>query len=423
MTSEILPDTGTHSREDDGFALVLCIRNFAHIKFTYGCDVAEAVVEQVHLKASEHIDYGWRAVIPQQGDGRILVRRDFSREIRSFSQNLEHEALLVLLGSTPYVVDGTPILVALSLSSENDRGSTNVPPSNTHLPLPEISRQAMAEAVEAFRALEENRLVVVWQPIRAIEDGDVLYHEGLARVRMAPDKPDFAAHSSFIPSIERLGLSRMLDRSMVLEAIRLLQQSARGRLGCNISAQSAVCDAYWSMTFDLLAVDPSIASRLVIEITESSEAADPEGAREFTQRLRALGCQVAVDDFGFGYSSIARIAALRPDIIKIDRQFLRHARRRIFGNQFFSSLIALSASMAAHVVVEGVEDERDMKFARTAGAQWVQGYYLGRPRVYDPANELPASLLTIHEPDVESSPRSSRRQISKEHFSVDLVEK
>jgi EAL domain-containing protein (putative c-di-GMP-specific phosphodiesterase class I) len=110
---------------------------------------------------------------------------------------------------------------------------------------------------------------------------------------------------------------------------------------------------------------------------------DSREALDFVNAFRATGCRIALDDFGAGLSLIAFARSARPDIIKIDAVFVRDAAEFNVDRETLASLIALSACLAAQVVIEGIEDEAGLATAHAAGAKWLQGYYLGRPSIPD----------------------------------------
>src|ERR1700754_2419279 len=147
--------------------------------------------------------------------------------------------------------------------------------------------------------------------------------------------------ANFVPSLERLGLTRQFDRFMMHECIALLQSDPDKRLGCNISALSARNDIWWSAILADLARMPDVAARFVIELTETAECADSEDAIVLLQAFRQLGCKVAIDDFGAGFSSIRFALMANPDIIKIDGSFVRQGRSSDADREILRGLIGL----------------------------------------------------------------------------------
>ncbi|EPL03552.1 EAL domain-containing protein [Pseudomonas sp. CF161] len=212
---------------------------------------------------------------------------------------------------------------------------------------------------------------VVWLP----GSSRVLYQEGLLRRADAqgPESYPFAL-------MEQHQMMRDLDRSVVQCVIDRLQVDEHLRLGCNISAQSAIIDTFWQEILTQLRGTPSVASRLVIEITESARPPSTGAAIEFVLCLRELGCRVAIDDFGSGLGTLEFIRKTRPDIVKIDQGYLQRARLETNSAQTLGHLVQLCKTLAPCVIIEGIETEADLALATACGSEWGQGYLFGRPR-------------------------------------------
>ncbi|WP_336810160.1 EAL domain-containing protein [Bosea sp. MMO-172] len=388
MTVGVLFSSPAHWESGSAPALCIFVRNYFDVAAACGRRAADAAMAELRLRAQaalgdERIDVecdgAHLRISPDSGSGLT--------ELRGRS-----EALLVALGRDPAVIDGDSILLALSVANED----APAPPDGCYLLASESARctflSLMKDAVSAFEAMNDGRLALAFQPVRAADGEDLLYWEALARVVPADSRREVVSPGQFVPAIEALGLSRLFDRFVVLKTIETLRANPCGRIGCNVSAQSVVDDEYWVSVLDELAAAPEVAARLVIEITETALLADMEVAQRLVARLKHLGCQVALDDFGAGHSSIAQSLALRPDIIKIDRLFLREAVGQVFGGELLVGLVDLCNCLAGQVVVEGIEDERDLVFAHRAGARWVQGYHVAAPSIARPFAQAEAQL-------------------------------
>ncbi|WP_052420908.1 EAL domain-containing protein [Paraburkholderia ferrariae] len=247
----------------------------------------------------------------------------------------------------------------------------------------------MALAVAFGKALVQERVNLAFQPVVRYDQPQVaLYSEGLLRVFGLPGGE---GAGQVTPVLERLGLIRALDRLVVLAVLDQLERHDEWRLGCNVSACSLVADVWWASTFDRLAARPEVAARLTIEITETAPIPDFDIAVAFVERLKTLGCQIALDDFGSGHSSLAFARATRPQIIKLDAYCLRDARDRDAGLRTFRHLVALCQTLATHVVAEGVEQTDDVRIAFEAGVDWLQGVALAPPVPCSP----PVTLLDV----------------------------
>lgn len=219
----------------------------------------------------------------------------------------------------------------------------------------------------------ENRLEFAREPVcRTDLSGGVLYRECLAR--FSDGQRNLLRPAVFLPRIAAMGLMRWFDQLVVRRTIDSLRADAQAIYGCNVSATSATDDAAWRAIFDALDDAPSVAQRLVIEITETAPL-HPVAGRAFVSRFRQSGCRIAIDDFGVGYSAANHIVVGNPDIVKMDRSMLVLIRHNAVGRYQLRRLVAQAYEHARDIVAEGVESELDRQVMMDAGIPWAQGYH------------------------------------------------
>ncbi len=119
--------------------------------------------------------------------------------------------------------------------------------------------------------------------------------------------------------------------------------------------------------------------RLTFEIVESEAVADTEHLLSIIAEYRRQGFSVALDDFGIGFSSLARLADLRPDVVKLDRALTSNCDRDTVRLAVARNLIALAKDIDVKLVFEGVERASEVEALRSCGARFMQGYYFARP--------------------------------------------
>jgi EAL domain-containing protein (putative c-di-GMP-specific phosphodiesterase class I) len=119
--------------------------------------------------------------------------------------------------------------------------------------------------------------------------------------------------------------------------------------------------------------------RLTFEVVETEWIADTPHLLNIIKEYRKIGFRVALDDFGTGYSGLARLAALRPDVIKVDRALIQNCDYDQVQLAIVASLIALGREIEIKVVVEGVERVGELEALRSVGARFVQGFYFAKP--------------------------------------------
>ena len=225
-----------------------------------------------------------------------------------------------------------------------------------------------------YDELQRGHFCLAFQPVVAARDPErVLYRESLLR------HENGGLGFNPFPLLERLHVIRPLDHRVLNVMIDLLQSHSELTLGCNISALSTVWDSDWERALETLNAIPCVARRLTVEITESSVPPCHNSAVELVTHLRNSGCQVAVDDFGSGFGTLAFIQQSQPDIIKIDQSYIQRARANTQGEQTLVHLLELCKTLAPCVIVEGIETAADLQLAQDIGSEWLQGYLFGRP--------------------------------------------
>jgi EAL domain-containing protein (putative c-di-GMP-specific phosphodiesterase class I) len=237
-----------------------------------------------------------------------------------------------------------------------------------------LTQNKDAEFVRWFyKQLSRQYFRLAFQPIMAVGAVSILYQEGLLR------HVSGRMNINPFPILEAQRSIRLLDRYVVMSLIKTLRSHPGISLGCNISAQSATLDALWEPILDALRCEPDIARRLIIEITESSSISSYDASVDFVLHMRRLGCRIAIDDFGAGFSTLSFVRDAEPDIIKIDMGFLHRARESARASDTFEHLVKLCKTLVPCVIVEGVERSTDQERLLAASADWAQGFFLGKP--------------------------------------------
>jgi EAL domain-containing protein (putative c-di-GMP-specific phosphodiesterase class I) len=154
----------------------------------------------------------------------------------------------------------------------------------------------------------------------------------------------------------------------------------------NLSAASTVDPDWWASLGAALRANPGIAGRLTIEITETTAIQDIDDARGFVARVKDLGCRIAIDDFGAGYTSFRNLRKLGVDIVKIDGEFVQNLRRSEDDRAFVQTLIDLARRLGLETVAEWVQDEESAAILADWGCDCIQGALVGLASTERPWN-------------------------------------
>lgn len=150
-------------------------------------------------------------------------------------------------------------------------------------------------------------------------------------------------------------------------------------ISVNLTGQSLASGSFRLRLLELLEQAPLPLSRLCFEITETVAIFTAEQASLLLDELRARGCRIAIDDFGVGMQSFARLKELPVDIIKIDGSFVRNLTRDTRDYAMVQASVVVARACGAEVVAEYVEDEATADCLRQLGVHWAQGYLYARP--------------------------------------------
>jgi diguanylate cyclase (GGDEF)-like protein len=256
-----------------------------------------------------------------------------------------------------------------------------------------VRRQNLRTADEIVAALNERRIVLTYEPVVDANTRGPAFYECLMRVQ----RPDgsLASAQDVIPIAERLGLVRLLDHRVAELVVKELIAAPMLRASLNVSPASTTDSEWWTALATMLRRHSGVAERLIIEITETAAIHDTDETRGFVSRVKDLGCRIAMDDFGAGYTSFRNLRKLGVDMVKIDGAFVQKLERSPDDRAFVQSMIDLARRLRLETVAEWVQNEQTADTVSAWGCDYLQGSLTGlgsseRPWL-TPTMQIPAS--------------------------------
>jgi diguanylate cyclase len=239
------------------------------------------------------------------------------------------------------------------------------------------------------KAIERNELSLVYQPIVSVSSGRMVKAEALLRWTAASGS---FSPVEFIPVAEDSGLIVPIGDWVVNEACRQLAQwHAEGldtSVAVNVSARQLRASGFAQRVDDALRRHGVSAQALEVELTESQLLGFDDASTSELAALERLGVKLVIDDFGAGFSSLAYLARLSIDGIKIDRA-LTQDLNLAEGRAVASAILAMAKSLRVEVVAEGVETPEQARILAELGCPLAQGWLYARPM---PVRALAAAL-------------------------------
>ena len=384
--------------------MFLDIDHFKEINDTLGHEAGDALLKELatrlggEMRAGETLarlggdEFGVLCAASAEEAALLAQRLHRALELPFKLQDFPLEvAVSVGVAATPEHGDDVDTIlrhadVAMYLAKEAHAGTAVY---DSEQDLNDTARLALAG--ELRRAIENDELVLHFQPKSELENGLIVGVEAL--VRWQHPQRGFIPPNDFIPIAERTGLIKQLSRSVLAAALRQCGAWREAGLDLHVAVNLTVPDL---LDLDLPGVIGKLLDetgvrpdQLELEITESTILADPFRVRQVLEGLNEMGLRLAIDDFGTGYSSLAYLRRLPVQTIKIDRSFVMDMCENASDATIVRSTIDLGRNLGLEVVAEGVESQEAWNALRAQGCTLAQGYFVSKPL---PAEEL-APLL------------------------------
>lgn len=237
------------------------------------------------------------------------------------------------------------------------------------------NKENVLKVSQIKQALEENRVLCLYQPIVDIKSGQTKHFEALARI-IAPDG-SFITPYQFINVIENTFLYTQLTKEVIEYNLKMLERYQNIKISINLKP----ADILNQSTIDCLLniADGNVRRRLMLEIVETEDILTYERVLEVVERLREKGFLICVDDFGSGYSNFVYLLKLKVDYLKIDANLIRNIHNDVVSREVVKMINDFCKKMRIKVVAEFVENEHILETLKTIGIEYGQGYYFSKP--------------------------------------------
>jgi diguanylate cyclase (GGDEF)-like protein len=379
-------------RSSCGFLLV-AIDNLGRINDAYGFDIADAVIAAVarrirtQLRGKDHLGRfsgnKFGIIINNCTPDDMLVAADrllVGVRDEVIATEAGPVAVTVTIGGVTAPRHARTVREVLARAQDaldsakaKRRGSFQAYRPN---PEREAQRKENVRATdEIIAALNQRRIFLVYEPVVDVGGRTPAFYECLMRVRRADGS--LLAVNEVVTLAERLGLMRMLDHRVLELVLEEMVHSPELKASLNVSAASTVDPDWWAALGAMLRSHAGIAERLTVEITETVAIQDIDDTRGFVARVKNLGCRIAIDDFGAGYTSFRNLRKLGVDLVKIDGAFVENLRHSEDDRAFVHTLIDLARRLGLETVAEWVQDEEAAAIMAGWGCDYLQGALVG----------------------------------------------
>jgi diguanylate cyclase (GGDEF)-like protein len=330
------------------------------------------------------------AVLMPQADtaGALQLGEDLRAQVaEGFAQSIETAPASISVGVTMFGgrsgAGSEAVLLAAdqAMYRAKEEGRNRIMLFNAPGEVADTTQRAQTTSARIRDALTQNRLRLATQPIRSLADGGIERYELF--LRMTGESGELLPAASFIEVAERSGMVQELDRWVVARALELMAERQRSgnpvSLHMNLSGASMTDLSVLEFIERRLDEGDADPARCTFEITQTARVEDYDTAGAFADRLTEFGCEVAIDDYGAGFSPFAYLKKVPFDVIKIDGTFVRDMSHNDADQLVVKAIVEIARGLGKRTIAEFVEDEDTRTMLRDYGVDMAQGYHLGRP--------------------------------------------
>jgi len=376
-----------------GALMLVSITNLSMIINAYGHDTSEIVVHDLMKMIMGILSPDDKVQRLQRDQLGIIMSNTYpedvtvlAQRIYTITQNFGRDSFATValhiigtIGSVNFPQESGSAHDALDKAYVAVNSMQSTPHRTYDMTRPEADqcRQQMGLANYLFKAYKENRLRLAYQPIIESKTGRTSHYEALLRLVNATGKVSSAG--ALIPVAEKMGMIDIIDTMVMEMVINELRNDNDVVLAFNVSNMTTENVPWLDRLSQLIKETPHVAPRLIVEITETAIHRDLRRTGFFVASLQSLGCLVALDDFGSGYTSFRQLKALSVDMVKIDGVFIKDLAESSDNRFFVKTLMDFAQGFGLQTVAEFVENGEITKILMEMGVDFMQGYYFGKP--------------------------------------------
>jgi diguanylate cyclase (GGDEF)-like protein len=376
--------------------LLMDLDNFKYVNDTLGHSIGDLLLREVALRLRSAVTAP-NAIVSRLGGDEFAVLLPGCN-----AGEARHVARTILIGlEAPMAFEGHAVDVRASIgvAAYPDHGlerstlmrhadvamyaakRSNVGSLIWHERYEQHSHERLSLISDLRRAIDNDELLLMYQPKISLSRDPDIYVEAL--VRWQHPGRGMVPPMEFIPFAEQTGSIREITHWVVAHAVEQCAVWRRDGVPMNVSVNISardLMDAELPVRFAAMLEQYDCKAQWIsLEITESAILDDQGHAIENLQLLHSLGCRLAIDDYGTGYSSLAYLRRLPLNEIKIDKSFVQRMARDASDAVIVRSTIDLAHNIGLNVVAEGVEDETTLDRLRSMGCDMAQGYHVSKP--------------------------------------------
>jgi len=385
---KLIEDIRSHTKMQNIHLAVIDIDSFKDINYLYGFEIADKFLKQIAQYISKLCD-NKASLYKLPTDEYAILKSDEASQLK-FVDMIKN--IITKIQESKFQVNENSLFITLSCGIASGKRPL-LTKANSALQIAKSDKKSIVVYDDSFdtkektskniagislikNAIKENQITPYYQPIYNTNTKSIEKYESLARIIL--DNGQVLEPSSFLDISIKSKLYHEITKAMIRKSFQYFKDK-----DYEFSINISIHDIQDKKTFEF--ITDSLDSfqspkRIVFEILESDKVGNYEELKEFIKVLKTYGCKVAIDDFGSGYSNFSHILALNVDYLKIDASLVRFITTDENSKMITKTIINFASSLGLKTIAEFVEDKEALDLLEEMGVDFVQGYYIGKPK-------------------------------------------
>jgi len=378
-----------HKEFSDPRLIIVNLDGFKHLNDFYGTDAGDYILKKIGSMLQRHIEGDDRCRLYRLGGDEfgVLMESGDEAAVQQRADNLVH-----FIEEVPLSIDGHrlslgaragcamdgPLLEKADMAlKQAKRGRRRVLLYSEALGLKRRVENNLRVIDMVKWAISNNTVFPYYQPILDLRTKKITRYECLIRIK--DESGDIILPDEFLPVAQESNLYADLTRIMIEKSIDRFRDEPYG-FSINLSIEDILDLGVTDFLFNKLEENPGLAGRMTLEILESEEVENYERIKQFVRRAQKNGCQVAIDDFGSGYSSLQHMLELKADSLKIDETLVRKLDQDSTLQLLVAAIMAFARGLSINTVTaEFVHNRQVLEVVEKQGIHYAQGFHIGKP--------------------------------------------
>lgn len=364
------------------------IDSFKDINDFYGHKIGDKLLKQIALTLNNLCSHKDTSIYKLPSDEYAI----FSIAPIN-SENFIHNVtkLLHIIQETDYLIDGNSLYITLSCgitSNQNDMitkadmalqaakaNKKNLIVYDSSIDTAKQINKNIQCVTLLKNAIHTNAIQAYFQPIYNVRTNRIEKYESLVRI---VEKDKVITPDAFLDISIKSKLYPNITKTMIEKSFSFFKDKEY-EFSVNLSINDIFNKKTMKFIIDKLHQFPH-PQRVVFEILESEEINDYLEIQQFIQEVKLLGCKIALDDFGSGYSNFSHVLELNVDYLKIDASLIKNITTNENSKKITQTIIIFASNLGLQTIAEYVEDEASFNLLKEMGIDFIQGYYIGKPK-------------------------------------------